>query len=93
MSNSLNLLDLYRFYVGWYRYSGSSKKTWIACAIYSDGRVDPEVMAEKFYDLDSGDTDAGQALDYVMAHAEHYAWGETPSAAIQAVENLVLEKT
>lgn len=85
-------LDLYRFFVGWFRYSGASDKPWVACAIYSDGNVDAEVMADKFYDLDAGDTDASWALDYIMANADCYAWGETPAIAMQAVEAMVTEK-
>lgn len=49
-------------------------------------------MADKFYDLDAGDTDASWALDYIMANADCYAWGETPAIAMQAVEAMVTEK-
>lgn len=79
----------YRFYVGWYRYSCGNSKPWIAAAVQID--KDDE-FPEKFDDLDSGDTDASWALDYITTNADYYAWGETPSTAIQAVEAIITEK-
>lgn len=84
--NNLYLGGTYRFYVGWYRYSGGADKPWIACAI--DIEMDDE-FPEKFYDLDAGDMDARWALDYIKEHADFYAWGESPSKALQAVEELI----
>ena len=87
-----NNLDLYRFYVGWYRYSGGSTTPWIACAIQSDGCVDAEKMAEAFYDLDSGDTDASNALEFIEKNAEVYVFANSPSEAIKQVEQQILQR-
>ena len=89
---NLDLLNIYRFYVGWYRYSGSSSTPWIACAIYSDSNVDPETMAANFYDLDAGDTDAIDAFEFIQKNAEVYALADSPSEAIKLVEQKVLER-
>ena len=86
-----NNLDLYRFYVGWYRYSGGSAP-WVACAIYSDGNVDAEKIAEAFYDLDSSDMDASNALEFIKKNAEIHVFANTPSEAIKLVEQNILQR-
>ncbi|WP_111860706.1 hypothetical protein [Acinetobacter sp. CFCC 10889] len=88
----INNLDLYRFYVGWYRYSGNNNLPWIACAIYSEGGADAENMAESFNNLDSDDTEASNALEFIENNAEFYMWAKTPSEAIRLVEQKVLQR-
>jgi hypothetical protein len=87
-----NNLDLYRFYVGWCRYSGGSSTPWVACAIYSDGSVNSEKMAEAFYDLDGGDTEASDAMEFIEKNSEVYVFANTPSEAIKLVEHKVLQQ-
>ena len=46
-------------------------------------------FAEKFDDLDAGDMDASLALNVIKEHADYYAWGESPSKALHAVEERI----
>ena len=79
----------YSFFVGWLRYGGGGPaKAWIAAAVYNDNS---EVFAEKIDDLDAGDYDALMALEYIQKNAEYYAYGETPSMALKAVEDQIAE--
>lgn len=92
MSNNLKLFNRYYFYVGWYRYSEGNKKAWIACAIACDGDIAPDAMFREFENLDAEGTEASWAVNFIRANADHYAWGETPSEAIQSVEAEIIEK-
>ena len=84
--NNTYLGSTYRFYVGWYRYSGGDSKPWVAAAIDIDKS---DNFPEKFDDLDAGDTDAILALDYIKENADFYARGESPSKALQAIELMI----
>lgn len=74
----------YKFYIGYMRYGGG----WLVGAShheYSDG------LAEAFDDLDAGDFDASQALEYIKEHAKFYSHGDTPSQALKSVEDQISE--
>ena len=87
-----NNLDLYRFFVGWCRYSGGFSTPWIACAIYSGGSADAEEMADAFYNLDAGDTEASDALEFIKKNADIHVFSSSPSEAIKMVEQQVLQR-
>ncbi len=88
MSDSY-LGSTYRFVVGWLRYGGAGPtKSWMAAAVYRDNS---DVFVEKFDDLDAGDYEALNAFDYIKEHADYYAFGETPSLALKAVEDQIAE--
>ncbi|WP_119686430.1 hypothetical protein [Acinetobacter ursingii] len=78
----------YVFMVGWLRYGGDGPdKSWMAAAVCRD---DHEIFVEIFDDLDAGDDDALRAFDYIKDHADYYAFGETPSLALKAIEDQII---
>ncbi|WP_336142011.1 hypothetical protein [Acinetobacter sp. 102] len=74
----------YKFYIGRMRYGGG----WLVGASHND--VGDE-LAEAFDDLDAGDFDASQALEYIKEHAKFYSHGDTPSQALKSVEDQITE--